>query len=378
MRLRLFESGNTKCPICLAQFTRAGVESGTEVTLEHAPPKSLGGSVICLTCKKCNNKASLVDHHAYLSKKARDDWRAGKGVPIVVGLFGHKKKYRFIPQDSKAPYPAQRHFMRNGSIHLGPLPAIDSLDIDKGISFRIPQRDDYEFVSMVKSAYLMVFSLMGANGYRFAQNIGLTPVREQIMNPDQTILKSGFIVECRPDLLELCKLDMSVVFLCVQANPPFWLVPLGNKRAVILSCGAAEPIDELTLNGDGNGNIPLSSLVGWVSGRFDGSASIAANCPMRSDIQGGSLAGTVGGPFPTSQGGWVYVSSFHQEKEFVALPLCPVSDWPTSKDMHVVQMLSDEQAIGKNLDLGRLARANKGMWKSNLVIKTRPSDEGGK
>ena len=45
---------------------------------------------------------------------------------------------------------------------------------------------------MVKSAYLMVFSLMGANGYKFAENIGLQPVREQIMHPKKKILQDGF------------------------------------------------------------------------------------------------------------------------------------------------------------------------------------------
>ena len=98
LRQRLFAAGNTMCPICLRAFSRADVVAGTEVALEHAPPKSLGGSVTCLTCERCNNEVSLVDHHAYLSKKARDEWSAGKGAPIVVDLFGHKKTYRFIPQ----------------------------------------------------------------------------------------------------------------------------------------------------------------------------------------------------------------------------------------------------------------------------------------
>ena len=182
------------------------------MTLEHAPAKSLGGSVICLTCASCNNKASLIDQHAFLSKKARDEWSAGHGAPIVVDFFGQKKTLRYIPRDPKATYPARKHLMRNGSIQLGSLPTNNRLDANKGISFRIPQRDDYEFASMVKSAYLMVFSLMGANGYGFAKNIGLAPVREQIMNPDKKVLKGGFIAECQLDLEELNQLDLSVVF----------------------------------------------------------------------------------------------------------------------------------------------------------------------
>ena len=86
------------------------------------------------------------------------------------------------------------------------------------MSFRIPQRDDYEFVSMIKSAYLMVFSLMGANGYKFAENIGLQPVREQIMNPEKKILKGGFVGTMRLDSEDYRKLDRPIVFLCRTEN----------------------------------------------------------------------------------------------------------------------------------------------------------------
>ena len=374
LRQRLFAAGNTICPICLSTFTRADVVAGTEVTLEHAPPKSLGGSVICLTCASCNNKASLIDQHAFLSKKARDEWSAGHGAPIVVDLFGYKKTHRFIPRDPKASYPARKHLMRNGSIQLGSPPSNNRLDANKGISFRIPQRDDYEFVSMVKSAYLMVFSLMGANGYRFAKNIGLAPVREQIMNPDKKILKGGFIAECQLELEELSQLDMSVVFLCYGSKPPFWLVPVWNDRAVILPCGGTEPIDELVVKG-AESSIPMSSLAGWASRRFDGSASISLNVRGGSDLPDDSLAGTVGGPFPTSQGAWLYISVFSQKQEFVALPLCPEAGWPAGQHIHVVDMLSEQQAVGKGLDLGKMARAMRGSWGGDLVLTGGPQND---
>ena len=360
LRERLFAAGNTMCPICLSEFTRADVLAGTEVTLEHAPPKSLRGSAICLTCKRCNSKSSVIDQHALMSKKARDQWAAGQGAPITVDLFGHKKTHRYIPKDPEAPYPARKHLMRNGTIELGPLPGKDRLDADKGISFRIPQRDDYEFVSMVKSAYLMVFSLMGTNGYRWAKNIGLAPVREQIMNPDRKILKGRFVADIQLERQELSKLGMSVVFLC-PSKPPFWIVPLWNDRAVILSCGAAEPIDELVIKGT-EFSVPMSSLAGWVSGRFDGSASIAADLRCGPDILDGSLAGTIDGPFATSRGGWLYVWVFHQRQESVALPLCPEDGLPSGGGFHVVGMLSKQQAVGKNLDLAKMARVKRGSW----------------
>ena len=40
-RLKLFDRGNTRCPICLMPFKRDAVEEGLYVTLEHAPPIDL-------------------------------------------------------------------------------------------------------------------------------------------------------------------------------------------------------------------------------------------------------------------------------------------------------------------------------------------------
>ncbi len=40
------------CPVCLRGF-----EDHNSLTLEHVPPKSIGGKVLCLTCRECNNQA---------------------------------------------------------------------------------------------------------------------------------------------------------------------------------------------------------------------------------------------------------------------------------------------------------------------------------
>ena len=357
LRQRLFDAGNTRCPICLSEFDRSDVVAGTDVTLEHAPPKSLGGAPICLTCRSCNNKASLIDQHAFLSAKARSEWVAGEGAPIVVDLFGHKRTYRFVPRDPKAPFPARKHLFRSGTINLDHALPREQLDAGKGISFRIPQRDDYEFVSMLKSAYLMVFSLMGANGYAFAENIGLQPVREQIMNPDKKILKDGFIGTFRFDSDDYRKLDRSLVFLCRTMELPFWIVPMWNDKAILLSCGATEPIDELVMTPK-EADIPLSSLVGWVSRRFNSSVAIGGTVGEETNDRDDSLAGTIGGPFPTSKGGWLFVTVFHQVKAFVALPFCPEDSLPASDGMSVVDMLSEQEAAGLHLDKSKLASTN--------------------
>ena len=373
LRKRMFDAGNTKCPICLSSFDRLDVAAGTEVTLEHAPPKSLGGVPICLTCKSCNNKAALVDQHAFSSKKARHDWVAGHGAPIVVDLFGYKKMYRYVPRDPNAPFPARKHLMRDGTIKLDALPTKGRLDSNKGISFRIPQRDDYELVCMIKSAYLMVFSLMGANGYKFAENIGLRPVREQIMNPEKKILEGGFIGRLEIDSEGYRELDRSVVFLCRAANPPFWIIPLWDGNVVFLSCGGTEPIDKLEMNAK-EIDLPNSALAGWVSRRFNSSSAIAGTVGGEPNVSGDSLAGTIGGPFPTSRGGWLFVAVFHQMKEYVALPFCPEDELPPTNVINVVDMLNEHEAVGQNFDKTKLAATRIGSWAREMPIARNPKD----
>jgi len=371
LRLRLFNAGNTRCPICLADFNKSDVLAGTNVTLEHAPPKSLGGAAICLTCKSCNNKASLIDQHAYQSAKARNEWAEGKGAPIVVDLFGHKRTRRFIPQDPNAPFPARKHLFRNGTIELGPIPPKHRLDASKGMNFRIPQRDDYELVSMIKSAYLMVFSLMGENGYRFVENIGLQPVREQIMNPEKKILKDGFHGTMRLESDEIQKLDRPIVFLCRTEELPFWIVPMWDNKVVFLTCGAEEPIDKLVFNAT-EASIPSGCLVGWVSRRFNSSSSIAGTVGEATDGSRSSLAGTVGGPFPTNNKGWHYIMVFHQMRNFVALPYCSEDRIPDSEEINIVDMLSEQEAVGRNLDKTQLTTANVGAWSRVLAVERAP------
>jgi len=59
------------CPICGQQFSREALKEG-QLTLEHVPPRALGGRGIILTCKACNNLAGYtVD--AAITKRADMD-----------------------------------------------------------------------------------------------------------------------------------------------------------------------------------------------------------------------------------------------------------------------------------------------------------------
>lgn len=77
------------CPICLRPHI--DLNSDDPLTLEDAPPKSLGGSANTLTCKTCNNTAGHeIDFH--LTERLREidsgKFIPGTETPIKVNIDG--------------------------------------------------------------------------------------------------------------------------------------------------------------------------------------------------------------------------------------------------------------------------------------------------
>src|SRR5690348_1297897 len=61
------------CPVCKEQFSIKSLDqkSKNPLTLEDAPPKSLGGKANVLTCKSCNNSCGQkIDYH--LTERMRE------------------------------------------------------------------------------------------------------------------------------------------------------------------------------------------------------------------------------------------------------------------------------------------------------------------
>ena len=98
-RLKFFGLGNTHCPICLASFTEDGVRTGQAATLEHAPPKAVGGREVCLTCQSCNGLASATSDQAMR--------RSTSPLELEIDVNGTKRTARFWPDGipaSRMPY----------------------------------------------------------------------------------------------------------------------------------------------------------------------------------------------------------------------------------------------------------------------------------
>ena len=208
-RIRLYERGNNKCPICLKEFTREGVENGKMATLEHVPPKSLSVSSrwLCLTCSSCNQGAGeKIDRIAYELMKPPKATVSIKGV-LHAGTIE-------IEEDNHVKVTATSALR----IPMAELYGLTSDDFKMKVSF---PNEHYGKVSWLKSGYLTLFSLLGSHGYRYAEGSVGTIIREQIMNPGERIIE-----KCIGNASDDWALEDGI-FMHID-QPKLWVVKMGE------------------------------------------------------------------------------------------------------------------------------------------------------
>ena len=184
-RLRLFEAGNNACPICLKMFSKNDVEDGASVVLARIPLTAftMDESVeACLTCSDCGSRgvepavaSQLLRTRAQLEVGGavlQADMKIDEDGTINARIREH--------QDT-ARARAHREAMSKGE--------------DMTISFTAPRDPRAAMVTWLKLSYLSLFSLLGVHGYRYARGAAVERVREQIMRPDEEIIRH-FTVKC--------------------------------------------------------------------------------------------------------------------------------------------------------------------------------------
>ena len=325
------------------------VEFGKKVTLEHAPPKALGGKVVCLTCEDCNHGASRLDHAAKMVQKARDNHISGRGTQVEVDFFGARTTSGYLrPKNdemaarlAKQPVPTSISQLR-GVMKLSGLPRGAELDANKGIRFRIKRPSSHhEAVSWLRSAYLLVFSLLGRQGYRYAQSPALQPIREQIRNPDEERIKGalGGVVSGVDFPVD------PVILLSAGHELPCWAVKMGDK-SVLLPCGGSierfrqltrPPIDVSVKN----------DRVGiWASRQFRN--DFVFNSAINREADGADID-FIGGRLEIQMESgdvWEWIIVDYQADEVVALPF-RAKGAEQDGSMGVIMILDRNQYLGR-------------------------------
>jgi hypothetical protein len=203
------------CPLCFDVFFKKDLESTSEnfLTLEDIPPKSLGGNPKALTCQKCNNGSGIeLDVHLlnHLLEIDSNSFLPNSKTAATYEINGHKMNGVFeFDQNGKAiinfePRHTNPKDAENFMFNLFPPKTIYSplfhfnrgLDNEtKSPNFSIkPKRalkadERRAEIALLRIAYLIAFSTLG-NG--FLINSGLYKVREQILNPDKSVLSKPF------------------------------------------------------------------------------------------------------------------------------------------------------------------------------------------
>ena len=189
-----YENGCYICPICSNLFFEGDLndDSKNMLTLEDAPPKSLGGRANTLTCKTCNSRCGHeIDFH--LTERLIElDERAFRPSVKTKAKFTHNglKIQGELNIDSDGKITVIHDKKNNHPEKLDKYVKSTGKDDIVDIEFKPSRVDKHRLeVALLKSAYLLAFEQYG---YSLILSSPYDIVREQLKNPDSEIYPEGF------------------------------------------------------------------------------------------------------------------------------------------------------------------------------------------
>lgn len=179
------------CPVCKQPHNK--IDNGENpLTLEDAPPKSLGGQANVLTCKICNNTAGHeIDFHLTERLKELDSASFLPNTVTKVKIRIGEEVFNGIISIDKNGKMSMFHSRKNNHpIKLEEkmigLKGGDLVDLNFLKTRVIPEKLEY---ALLKSAYILAFQKFG---YSLIFDPCFDIVREQLKNPDQRIYPEKF------------------------------------------------------------------------------------------------------------------------------------------------------------------------------------------
>ena len=179
------------CPVCEQPYNRIDI-GDNPLTLEDAPPKSLGGQANVLTCKVCNNTAGHeIDFHLTERLKELDSAsflpNTETKVKIRVGEEVFNGTINIDENGKMSMYHSRKnnHPIKLEEKMIG-LKGGDVVDLNFLKTRVIPEKLEY---ALLKTAYILAFQKFG-NSLIFDPCFDI--VREQLKNPEQRIYPEKF------------------------------------------------------------------------------------------------------------------------------------------------------------------------------------------
>jgi hypothetical protein len=173
------------CPICIRAFGIEALEARL-LTREHAPPKSVGGKALALTCCDCNVSAGhQIDSHM---RREADvfDFAAGDLKEIKAGFSTESGSVpvRLSASGRGVVLVGLPHATRPDVHVMGEFEAATKAKDGRKVPFKIKFAAFSAArarASWLRSAYLVFFAALG---YRFICRPELESLRAKIANPD--------------------------------------------------------------------------------------------------------------------------------------------------------------------------------------------------
>jgi hypothetical protein len=185
------------CPICLGQFSKDDlkIKNGCNyLTEEDAPPASLGGKRVALTCKKCNSECGhKIDYQLKELIKHEENSKFIKGA-IQSGTIDFEGKSITVELTSEGNGKLIAKHDENLNDPSIFIKFIKSVKRDVIMSFKTKKskidanKVNYAFL---KTNYILTF---GKFGYIFLLDKAYDSIREQILNPDKEIVKFNLAI----------------------------------------------------------------------------------------------------------------------------------------------------------------------------------------
>jgi hypothetical protein len=188
--------------LCLHPFERSTLDT-KELTEEHIIPKKLGGKIITLTCKKCNNNdGGQIDSH-FIQKVIMDE--ALQGYHGSIGSDVYISDHRVLAQvelpngegrqgkifvKKKGSNPAEIEASQQAFLQ----GAVEKIQLDMHLGYKLKLAR----LGVVRSAYLAMFSRFG---YRYILNDSVEQIRQLIHKRDLSneLLDFMSIESIKPD-----------------------------------------------------------------------------------------------------------------------------------------------------------------------------------
>lgn len=182
------------CPICKEQFPEAALDQicANPLTLEDAPPKSLGGTASVLTCRRCNNSCGLhIDHHLSSRMQEMDNHAFLPGVEFDAKfLLNGKKVQGTIRVDDARNMTVIHENKTNNPADLSEFIGGAKKGVKLNIEFLDTKANPLKLqLALLKSGFLMTFAKYG---YSFILSEPYDRIREQLLQPGKEIYPNDF------------------------------------------------------------------------------------------------------------------------------------------------------------------------------------------